>query len=151
MSGGERRNERSGAHPAPRADEIGTGMGAFLLFTGPLAWFAQLCIGFALLSWPCYPYDLRLSLPLDSYGWTQGVALLLLLACAVLAAASGLVSWRMLHRVDDETQGDKQELADVGEGRTRFTALWGMILGVGFTLATLTTLAGFALVPRCAG
>jgi hypothetical protein len=118
-----------------------------MLFTGPLAWFAQLCLGTALMSWPCFPYDQRLAAPLDGFGWTRGIALILLLACAVLAAVAGYVSWSTLLGI--AARGDGKP--DPGRGRARFTALWGVLLGIGFSLATLATLVAFALVPRCAG
>lgn len=138
-------------HPAPKSDELSSARTTFLLTTGPLAWLAQLAIGYGLLSWPCFPLDLRLDAPLPGYEGTRAVALLLLLACAVLAAASGIVAWRTLRAVMDEKQGDHRHLIHIGHGRTRFVALWGVILGFGFSIATLATLAGFALVPRCAG
>jgi hypothetical protein len=143
----------SGAAPSPgerplrRGPALSPAWSAFMLFTGPLAWFAQLCIGFALLSWPCFPYDLRLTAPLDGFDWTRIAALILLLACAVLAALSGYVSWSTLAEIPARGDG----APDPARGRARFTALWGTMLGLGFAVATLATLAGFALVPRCAG
>jgi hypothetical protein len=138
-------------HPAPARNALSTARAAFMLCTGPLAWFAQLCIGYALLSWPCYPYDLRLASPVAGYGGTRLVALLLLLACAFLAMAAGVSSWRLLDAAKGERSGGHAELIHVGHGRTRFIALWGLILGFSFAVTTLATLAGFALVPRCAG
>lgn len=146
-----RRADALSRHPAPRSDEISTGMTAFILFTGPLAWFTQFCVGFALISWPCFPDESRRVLPIAGYGWSGGAALILLLACALLAIVSGFVAWRLLRRVADEAPGGHAHLIEAGHGRTRFVALWGTILGVGFSIATLATLAGFALVPRCAG
>lgn len=138
-------------HPAPHADRLSTPAASFILLTGPLAWFVQLCTGFMLLSWPCYPGDIRLVEPLAGYGWTRLAALLVLLACALLAAASGAFAWRKYQEVREEREGGHADLIHIGHGRTRFIALWGAILGVGFTLTTLATLAGFALVPRCIG
>lgn len=138
-------------HPAPHADRLPAASAAFMLFTGPLAWFLQLCAGFMLLSWPCYPGNHRLADPLAGYGWTRLAALLILLACAILAATSGLFAWRKYREVQGERGGGHADLIHVGHGRTRFMALWGIILGTGFTLTTLATLVGFALVPRCVG
>ena len=145
--------EQSGLshHPAPHGDRLSTGKAAFLLFTGPLAWFAQLCIGYGLMSWPCFPHDEKLMAPLAGYEATRAIALVLLLACAVLAAVSGFVALRTLREVKGEREGGHEDLIHIGHGRTRFTALWGAILGLGFAITTLATLAAFALVPRCAG
>ena len=78
-------------------------------------------------------------------------ALAVLLLCALVALAAGLLSWRKLREVKDEHPSDGRHLVEAGHGRTRFVALWGVILGLGFTVATLVTLVAFALVPRCAG
>ncbi len=138
-------------HPAPSGDTLSTARAAFLLFTGPLAWFAQLCIGYGLLSWACFPYDIRLGQPLTGFEGTLEIALILLLICAGLASLSAWFAWRTLQGVGEESRGDRSRLIHVGHGRTRFTALWGLILSLGFAVATLLTLAGFALVPRCVG
>lgn len=138
-------------HPAPHADEVPIALTAFMLLTGPLAWFAQFCIGVALASWPCFPDRDRRIVPIAGYGWTGMAALILLILCAVVAMTAGLISWRTLRNVSKETKGGHAHLIEAGHDRTRFTALWGTILGAGFSLATLVTLAGFALVPRCAG
>lgn len=155
MSGDQEQRQRQGGglshHPAPHRDEMSTLRAFVLLFTGPTAWFVQFCVGVQLASWPCYPADTRYLVPIEGYGWTREAALVLLLLCALAAAISGLASWRLLQRVSDEREGGHAELAEVGHGRTRFIALWGTILGAGFVVATLFTLAGFAMVPRCAG
>jgi len=41
-------------HPAPQAGRVPLHESFFGLFGGPLAWFAQLCFGFALASQPCF-------------------------------------------------------------------------------------------------
>ena len=133
--------------PLRRGPGLSAGWSAFMLLTGPLAWFVQLCIGTALTSWPCYPFDQRLAAPLVGFDWTGGVARVLLLACAVLAAIAGYVSWSTLAGIVARGDG----APDPGRGRARFTALWGTLLGIGFSIATLATLAAFALVPQCAG
>lgn len=138
-------------HPAPAADQLSTGMAAFLLYTGPAAWFVQLCTGEILTSWPCFPTLKRLDEPLAGYDWTRTAAIVVLLVCAALAAASGVAAWHKLQSVMGEREGGHADLIEIGHGRTRFVALWGTILGVGFTVATLVTLVAFILVPRCLG
>lgn len=138
-------------HPAPQRDAVSPRLAAFMLFTGPLAWFAQFCIGVALTDWPCFPDVDRRTVPVEGYYWSGDAALAVLVLCALLSIASGLVSWRALRRVSDEKPGGHAHLIETGHGRTRFVALWGTILGASFSVATLTTLAGFAMVPRCLG
>jgi len=114
---------------------------SLLLYTGPLAWLGQLCVGAMMTSWPCFPKTDRFVTPLPGYGWTYAAAIAVLLICAVAAAVAGVLSWRRFAAVRDE----------VTDGRTRFVALWGMCLGGGFALATLVTLVAFLLVPQCLG
>ena len=135
-------------HPARHADKLSSAMAAFMLLTPPLAWLVQLCIGAAATSWSCFPRDIRLMAPMPGYRLT---ALLVLLGCALLSAISTIVSLRKLAEVKDEEHGSHRRLADRGMGRTRFIALWGVILGVSFTVATLLHLAAFVLVPPCVG
>jgi hypothetical protein len=138
-------------HPAPHRDRLSPLSASLLLYTGPLAWFVQLCVGVAMTSWPCFPGMDRLDAPLSGYEWTRIGALAVLATCAVAACAAGLLSWRKFLEVREEREGGHNALVEMGQGRTRFVALWGVYLGLGFGLATLVTLVGFALVPRCLG
>lgn len=138
-------------HPAPHRNRL-SGLGAsLLLYTGPVAWLVQLCVGEMMTSWPCFPAIDRLDAPLAGYGWTHVGAIAVLLLCALAAAVAGFLSWRKFVEVREEVEGDHDELVEVGHGRTRFVALWGVYLGGGFALATLVTLVAFLLVPRCLG
>jgi hypothetical protein len=148
MSGEPAASDR---HPAPQADRLSSAMAFFMLFAGPIAWFLQLCLGTAMTGWPCFPMTDRLGEPMAGYGWTRIGALVLLLVCALIALAAGLVSLAKLREVRGEKGGGHAELLEIGHGRTRFVAIWGVILGLGFALATLATLVAFAMVPRCAG
>ena len=75
----------------------------------------------------------------------------LLIAGVLVALVACLVSWRAYARTRDEAGGDHRHLIEVGAGRTRFLALWGMLLGAGFAVATSLTAVAFLLVPRCDG
>jgi hypothetical protein len=51
--------------------------------------------------------------------------------------------------VKDEMEGDHFALIDVGEGRTRFMAMWGMLFSSGFLIAILFTTIASVMVPSC--
>ncbi len=78
-----------------------------------------------------------------------------MIAASVAGALLGLealfISWRVLQRTKQEAPGDQRHLIEVGSGRTRFLALWGVCLGAGFTLVTLLTFVAFTTVPTCVG
>jgi len=139
----------AGPHPAPHAEKLSTGMALFMLFAGPLAWFVGLCGGVALLGWPCFPMMDRLTAPFPHYGWTRPAAIVLLLAALAIALIAGFVSMAKLEEVRGEKEGGHVELIEVGHGRTRFTAMWGVILGFGFALAIVLTALPLLLIPRC--
>lgn len=137
-------------HPAPEGHKITRPALWGILATGPLSWLGQMTVCTALLSWACYPKRLPLTVPVDGFDWTDDAALVVLILCAAVAALAAFYAWRLLQEVKDEKPGDHADLMEVGHGRTRFVALWGVILSTGFAIATILTLAGFALVPRCA-
>ena len=138
-------------HPARHRERVLCYESALGLIGGPLAWFLQLCAGYALASWPCFANDDRTLTPLAGYAWTWPAMVLAMLAGVAIALTSFWISWRAFVRVRDESDGDHRHLMEVGAGRTRFLALWGMLLGGGFALATLVTAVAFLVLPRCAG
>ena len=138
-------------HPAPHRHRLSAAKAALLVFGGPVAWLTQLCIGVALVSWPCYPGGDRLWAPLAGHEWTRGVAVFVLLLFALAALAVGLLAHATLREVRHEEDGGHVELLEIGQGRTRFVAIWGVALGYGSAIAAALTLIAFAMVPRCAG
>jgi uncharacterized membrane protein YcjF (UPF0283 family) len=138
-------------HPAPHADKLPTGQAFFILFGGPVAWFVQLCASVALLGWPCFPTKDRFAVPIAHYDWTHAAALVLLLLAFAVAIAAGLLALRKFREVRDEKAGGKDALIEVGHGRTRFTALWGAVLGFSFAAAIAVTGVPLLMVSQCAG
>ena len=142
----------SGApHPAPHGHKLSTGRAFFMLFGGPVAWFVQLCGSVWLLGWPCFPMTDRYAVPMPPFGWTRPAAIVLLVVSVAIAVAAGWVSLITLRAVMAEKEGSHTDLIEIGHGRTRFTAMWGAILGFGFAVATLLTIIPFLTVSRCAG
>jgi hypothetical protein len=125
-------------HAAPRREPVTLLELAFGLAGGPLAWFLQFNAGYALASWPCFPQDHRMQLPMDGYAWSLPTMVMIMICGVLIALAALWVSWRNLQKSPTE-------------GRSRFLALWGVMLGGGFALASLVTGVAFALLPRCAG
>ncbi len=140
-----------GSHPAPHADRVSAKESCFGLLAGPLAWFAQLSCGYALASGPCFRGGYRLSMPPSELHWTWPAMVLLTVAAVAISLAGFVVSMRAFNRTREEAQGGAHHVMEIGAGRTRFLALWGMVLGVGFALAAAITAVAFIALPRCAG
>jgi len=140
-----------GHHPAPHRGRAGAMEMTFGLLGGPAAWFAQLCAGFALSSWPCFPGDQHMLSPTAGFAWTGAAVGFVSLTAFAVAVAAMFVSRGLLRRTRDEYPGDPAHLLEAGTGRTRFLALWGTIAGGGFAVATAFTAIAFFILPRCAG
>jgi hypothetical protein len=138
-------------HPAPHRERVSGFESTFGLVGGPLAWFLQLCAGYGLASWSCFPKDQRGLLPIAGASWTWPTMIVLFIVSVVIALAAFFASWRIYARIRDETGGGPGHLLEAGSGRTRFIALWGMLLSGGFAIATVLDTVAFLVLPRCAG
>lgn len=141
------------AHPDPALlhRQVPPGQAVFTLLAGPAAWFVQLCTGYFLASWPCFPDPQRLPRPLQGYGWTGPAAVAVILIAFVIAMSATLLAWRAWARTRAEEAGGTAGLLSTGTGRTRFLALWGLLLSAGGAVATLSDLVAWLVVPRCGG
>jgi hypothetical protein len=138
-------------HPAPHREQVSILASAFGLLAGPLAWFIQVCAGYAMASWPCFPGEQRNLLPPPGYGWTWSAIIAASVAAFIISAAACFVSYRTYERVRNESHGDHQHLMDVGSGRTRFLALWGMVFSAAFAVGIAMNAVAYFVLPRCAG
>ena len=138
-------------HPAPHRDPVSAFESVFGLLGGPAAWFAQLCAGYAMASWPCFPREEHHILPEPDYAWTWAAIVAVSIVAIGVSLGAFAVSRRIYNRVQGECRGSHQHQLNAGSGRTRFLALWGMVLGASFAVATAMTLIAFFVLPRCAG
>lgn len=137
------------ARPRPAAEQLRESF--FALFGGPLAWFAQLLAGYALSSETCYPgYERRLTVPAHLLWTRAAIAVVMIAACigALLALASSVRTYR---RSSGEMRRSAAEVIRLGADRSCFLALWGIIFGSGFAVASVLTFLAYFVLPRCAG
>ena len=134
-------------HPAPQRHHVALLVLLAALFAVPTIWGLRLVLNFALASYFCFPGTVRqYTLP----GWTWPTLLgidALAIAVALLAAAA---SWRNWQLTRDEAAASGAPLMELGEGRTRFLALWGLMTGIGFAVAIAFDLVALWIVPVCA-
>lgn len=139
------------AHPAPHRERVRLLESAFALLGGPAAWIVQLCAGYGFASTPCFHHGVRENAVLQDLGWTSTAMNVVTAVSALVAIGALLMSWTLLKRTRDEMEGDHLDLMEIGAGRTRFFALWGLCLSAGFAVAIFVSALLYAVVPRCAG
>jgi len=127
-------------HPAPDRERASARLLAFGIFAPPLAWALRLFTSYALVSHSC-----------SSPSMSASTASLLLidLVAACVAATGGYVSFELWRVTRHESGGDAQHLMDVGEGRTRFLALCGVLSSGLFLVAIVFDAAALALGLPC--
>jgi hypothetical protein len=130
-------NIAAGSHPAPQRDRVSLAVLALILLVPPAAWALDLFWKYAVTSYVCATGNgpLRAAPPSFRWVWTS-----LLVADAVallLAAMTAWVSYGAWMRVRREVPGRAEHLAEIGEGRTRFLAFWGMLIALLVAVAIL--------------
>jgi len=139
------------ADPSPQRARVGLAILLFGLIGAPGAWFVQLVASYAVASHACFPYmlphhDAPQAWPEIWYGL---LAINIVALCtALICALTSYKSWNMTH---EEQAGNSTDLMEIGEGRTRFIALCGVILGLGFFVAILFDSVALFAVPPCVG
>jgi hypothetical protein len=134
-------------HPAPHRSRVSLTALFFGLAAAPAAWNAQLLFSTGLSGHACYPRDEPLALPIwGNLWWTL---LWIGVASLSLAIVGGLVSWRNWRLTFDEAPGSAHHLLSVGEGRTRFIAMMGIITSLVFGLAVIFATACVFTIPLC--
>jgi formate-dependent nitrite reductase membrane component NrfD len=137
----------STTHPAPHRHRVGLAALLFGLAAAPLAWNFQVLFSSSLAGYVCFPHAAPLSAPLWS-GWRPVLFAVAGISIAV-AVLGGLVSLRNWQRTFQERSGSAHHLLDLGEGRTRFMAMGGMLIGALFIYALLFGATALWLVPPC--
>jgi hypothetical protein len=135
-------------HPAPQRDRLGLLALGIAVFGAPLLWLGQMVLSYMLASYACFPRWEPLRSPLWSGLWT------VLLVIGILALAGAIGSWLLAftawRKTRSERPGSEHGLLDVGEGRTRFVAMCGLLMSGGFFVVLLfTTVTTLFLVPAC--
>lgn len=134
-------------HPAPARHQASLGSLCFSLAAPPVAWSVQSIAGYGVSSAACFPGDTPRMTPLFADLWPW---LLAINAAALVVGVLGILfAYRNWRATRGETGGNSQHLIERGEGRTRFLAMWGLLLGSGFIVATLFSSATLLISPLC--
>ena len=134
-------------HPAPRRHLASLAVLWFGFFGAPLAWSVQELVNTPVVAHACYPRTEPLRSPLFPGASAFAVAVSVVTALAALAALlTALRTWRTVRRGHEH---EESALLEVGEGRTRFMALAGILLGVVFLLGIVMHTIPILMLPPC--
>lgn len=135
------------SHPAPERGQVSRWRLLVALLLAPLVWALQILASYGLTSLACFP---RYA-PLEG---TQvpGMSAIVLVGSLVALALAGVALWAALtawRRTRGEGSGGRDGAADVGEGRTRFLALCGLIVSALFSAAIVWEAIVAIFLPHC--
>ena len=133
-------------HPAPARGAISLWVLFFGLAAGPTIWIVHLVANAILAAHGCAPGSVGRAAAHWSATRTTLVAVdIVALSVTLAAAAASLWCWRTVRQEHSDT-GD---IAQVGEGRTRFIAICGLLASAGFAIAILFDTFAAVMVPQC--
>lgn len=134
-------------HPPQHRSRVSGRLLLFILLAAPSGWILQELLGWAIASQQCGMRSAQEAAAMVRAGspWFW-----LLIAIAFLLALSGtLAAWTAWRATRAEKSGSGHHLAELGEGRTRFLAMCGLITSAGFLLALLFHLVQLVAAPLC--
>lgn len=136
-------------HPAPQRERVGIGRLSFGVIGAPVAWGVQLVASYGLSSFACFPARVPRSEVLPGWEWLIPGLIGISAAAVLVGLAATLVSWQSWRATRDESAGYVWSLLEIGEGRTRFMAGWGLLFSLGFLLAIIFNVVALFVVPPC--
>jgi hypothetical protein len=137
----------SAAHPAPAEHRVALAALWFGLFGAPVIWSIQLMLNYALVAHACYPASEPLSAPV--FGGLRTTVLATSAVALVIALAAGATAWQSWRATRQEHRGGEEALLEVGEGRTRFMALAGMLVSGLFLLGVIMNSIPLFIMQPC--
>ncbi|MFN2571111.1 MAG: hypothetical protein ABR537_05790 [Gemmatimonadales bacterium] len=136
-------------HPAPKRHRVPIGALWFGILGAPAAWSTHTLLATLINSTACIarePVQPPAGVQAGSATWiVLVVSTVVLLGVAFAALFIATRSWT----VTREHPAEKSELLEIGEGRARFMAMSGILLGVLFTLVLLANGVSLLTVAQC--
>lgn len=138
-------------HPAPHRHKARVPLLLFGLFGGAAAFAFQLIFNFALASYSCYPRVAPRTHPVPGWGGLWSWLLAINLGAITIALIAAVVAWRNWQATRTEHPGHAGHLVEIGEGRTRFLSMVGMVFSLLFVAGVIFDLIALIIVPQCIG
>ncbi len=111
----------------------------------PTAWTLQLLALTALNNYACFPGDVPVEAPMQS--WVHALSLTIDGLAVLIAIVSAVIAWRHLRQPTEP----KDALGRLRLGRAHFVAMGGVLSGSGFLAAIVFETVASLMVPPCTG
>lgn len=137
----------SPAHPAPARRDVKLSMLLFGLVGAPFSWFLAEMIEYGIASYTCRMKTSGEEQTLMHAGsvW-MWIVLAITLAIAIAGCAVAIGNWR---KTRGEKRGSGHHLLELGEGRSRFLAMCGLLTSIGFLVGFVFLFSELAVAPLC--
>lgn len=137
----------SRGHAAPARHAVGKWALWYGVLGAPTAWLVVQMLDYGAASHVCGARSAESGAQLVRgtepwFLWLTGFAFL-------IALGASSVAYRNWRRTRNEQSGSGHHLLELGEGRTRFMAMCGLLTSVSFSLAFLFTAAFLLVAPLC--
>lgn len=134
-------------HPSPSRGAVSGWRLVGGLAAGPFGWIGQMLVDYGLSSQLCMLGRAGHRSPPAS---GEAVALVAInLVCLAIALGGVLLSWSSWRRVQREKPGGPDATLSIGEGRSRFLAVAGMMSAGAFVVAILFNTIEPFMIPAC--
>jgi hypothetical protein len=137
------------AHPSPRRRHVSAIALIFGTSGAPLAWAAHLIANYALASTICFPGEALRHQPATAIRWSWSLLVAIDVFTMLIAALAAIIAYRNWNLSRDEAVGYSHGLMEIGEGRTSFLSLWGILTSAGFFVAVAFDFIGLWTIPLC--
>ncbi len=134
-------------HPAPHRDRAGFFLLLFGASAAPVFWLGQEILGYWFVAQSCYRGDHPQQV--ISSPAVLSAMLAFDFGAVIAAALGGVVSFWCWQQVKGEKEGGFAQAIGIGDGRTRFLSIWGMMSSLWFFFAIAFNAIASLTVPPC--
>ncbi|HEY7986429.1 MAG TPA: hypothetical protein VIE17_05875 [Methylophilaceae bacterium] len=135
----------AGIHPSPKRGEVSLAALYFGIYGAPVAWLSLEFISYALTPLICNGH------PAASHAAAISSKLLLVayVIAGIVTLAAGAAAVNSWLKTRHELEGSAHHILEVGEGRSRFLAISGLLTSAGFIIAFLFFSSTLLIAPVC--
>lgn len=134
-------------HPSPMRAKVALGSLWFGILGAPMAWISLELISYILTTAVC---DTNNQSALSKHSLKVWYYLLpISVVAGIIALSAVMIAMHNWRKTRNEKSGSAHKLLEVGEGRTRFLAMFGLLSSIGFIVALLFSAITLFLMPLC--